>query len=897
MPLSAGQKLGPYAVVSQLGAGSMGEVYRARDSRLKRDVAIKVLPDDVANDRERLARFQREAEILASLNHPNIAHVHGLEERALIMELVDGEDLSERLARGPIPIDEALPIAKQIAEALEAAHEAGVVHRDLKPANVKVKDDGIVKVLDFGLAKAFETESRIGDPSSGHTPANSPTITSPAMTMRGVILGTAAYMAPEQARGKAVDRRADIWAFGCVLYEMLTGKRAFQGEDVTETISAVMRDTPGWPALPAETSAGIRVLLRRCLEKDPRKRAPHISIARLAIEDASTTTGEQGRTAEPVRRFPMPLAAIVGITAAIALATGWASSRRLAAPPASTTSGEVVRFALPAPDGFPRLIARPASMSLSQDGARLAFMASTPTNRIGLFVRDMSSIAPKVMEAPGDNLAWPTWSPNGRRLVVAVVPVGRLAEAEISQGGAIRRIDPSGGSAATIAEWGRYPIWGNAGVIVYSGRDGRLYRVSEEGGASAALTALDSRSGDVAHLPMSFLADGRRFLYVVQNRDIQKTATFVASIDGGSPTPISVRASHVYLARDWLWSLSEGTLTAQRMDPSTLRFDGGPVTIAEGVANFAVSPGGTLAIVPRDSVRVRMAWLDSQGAAVEHVGDPGAISGQTAPDLSPDGTRMVYGRNASGLPDIWQVDLERNVSTRLVATPFAEDAVVYSPDGKSIVYSSNQNGVSDLYRRAADGSGSEELLYASPLRKTPTGISPDGSVLLFSQAGTDTGSDVWTLSLHGDRIPKPLVASRALEGYAVFSPDGRWFAYCAAERGESDQVFVEPYPPTGARTRISTIEGASPRWSANGREMYYGTPAGQIMKVAVTITGGTLRASAPRAVVLAPQLFSHHAFVLDARARILALDPGSEKREPATVILNWHALLREQSLR
>src|SRR5829696_8637916 len=287
--MTPGTQLGPYTIASELGAGGMGEVYRARDSKLKRDVAIKVLPADVANDRERLARFQREAEVLASLNHPHIAHVYGIEDNALVMELVEGDDLSQRTARGPIPVDEALAIARQIAEALEAAHESGIVHRDLKPANIKVKDDGTVKVLDFGLAKALDQDPRTSGPQDL---VNSPTITSPALTMRGVILGTAAYMSPEQAKGKPVDRRADIWAFGCILYKMLTGRRTFTGDDVTDTITSVMRDAPDWTALPATTPSSIRTLLRRFIEKDPRKRAPHISVARMAIDDAMLTTGE-----------------------------------------------------------------------------------------------------------------------------------------------------------------------------------------------------------------------------------------------------------------------------------------------------------------------------------------------------------------------------------------------------------------------------------------------------------------------------------------------------------------------------------------------------------------------------------------------------------------------------
>ena len=894
---SAGQRLGAYEIVAQLGAGGMGEVYRARDSRLKRDVAIKVLPADVAGDRERLARFQREAEVLASLNHPHIAHVYGIEDGALVMELVEGDDLSQLIARGPIPIDEALSIAKQIAEALEAAHEAGIVHRDLKPGNVKVTHDGTVKVLDFGLAKPQDLNT-----SGPQGLSNSPTMTSPAMTMRGVILGTAAYMAPEQAKGKPVDRRADIWAFGCVLYEMLTAKRAFNGEDATDTIAEVLKSNVDWLALPENTPASIRVLLRRCLEKDPRKRAPHISIGRLAIDDASTATGELVRAAEPSRGLTMPIAAIVGMTALVALAAGWVSSRYLAPPPSATSSGEPMRFPLPVPDDFLRIVTRPSSMALSNDGARLAFMANNNTSRLALLVRDMSTIAPKVLQLRNENLAWPTWSPDGRYLAVSLLPFGRLAEADTSQGGVIRRIDPSGGPATTITEWGRYPIWGSAGVIVYSGQDGRIYRVSEGGGGSAPVTTLDKANGEVAHLPMSFFPDGRRFIYAVLNKDIGRTGTIVASIDGGAPSALGVPSWRLALAGEWLWYLADsglqnnsGMLMAQRIDPSTLRLDGGPITVAENVANFAVSPGGTLVIVPRDSIQVKMAWLNGQGAAEASVGDAGGFASLNKPDLSPDGKRMLYMRFAgSGLTDIWQADLERNVSTRVIATRFDDDAAVYTPDAKHIIYSSNQNGTYDLYRRAADGSGDEELLYASAIRKTPMTISPDGSVLLFTQAGAQTGIDIWALPLSGDRTPKPIVANRALEGYPAFSPDGRWIAYCAAEEGgEPDQVFVEPYPPTGARTRISTTEGASPRWSADGREVYYGTSGGQIMKVAVTTTGGTVRAGRPQSVVKAPQLFSHNAFVLDKQSRILALDAGTgQQREPATVVLNWQALLR-----
>jgi Tol biopolymer transport system component/tRNA A-37 threonylcarbamoyl transferase component Bud32 len=880
MPLAPGQRIGAYEIVSQLGAGGMGEVYRARDSKLKREVAIKVLPADVANDRERLARFQREAEVLASLNHPHIAHVYGIEDNALVMELVEGEDLSQRIARGPIPIDEALPIAKQIAEALEAAHDAGIIHRDLKPANIKVRDDGTVKVLDFGLAKAIDRLE--GDGFSRRQDEG--TITTPAMTMRGVILGTAAYMAPEQAKGKTVDKRADIWAFGCVLYEMLTGKRAFKGDDVTDIITSVMRDAPDWNALPATTPLSIRTLLRRCLEKDPRRRLRDIGDARFEIEDHSGA--EAPPESAPARRAW--LIAPWAVTAAFAIALAVIAIPRAPGPAADV--GDAVRFELTVPEGFMRIGTRAASLSLSPDGKRLAFVAMNSTSRGALFVRDMSSLDPTIIEAA--TLAWatPSWSPDGRYIVMTA-GTAAVGPNDPGMGGPVRRLDPAGGPATTLAEWGRYPIWGSDGTIVYGGKDGRIYRVASDGGPSTPITELDAGAGEAAHLPSTFLPDGRRFIFMSQNHDSEKSTMFVASIDGGPRSPLQSPVSRVLYAGGWLWFIKDNTLMAQRMDPAAARLSGGAQSVASDVADFAVSASGTLVIAPRDNASLKMAWLDSEGGAGPPVAEPGPYTGVITPRLSPDGTRMIFVRpSANGQPYVWQVDLRRNVSTRITTTPNPEDAAVYSPDGKHVVMS---RGTGDLYRRASDGSGSDELLLASPRRKRPSDISPDGSVLLFQQGDAETGVDIWALPLTGERTPRPLVATSAQEGFAQFSPDGHWIAYCGSISGEPDQVFVEPYPPTGARTRLSTTQGSSPKWSASGREIYYGMPTGQVMRVSLTISGGAVRAGVPESVVTAPLLFNHNAFVLDERSRILALSPESKQgREPATVILNWPGLIK-----
>jgi Tol biopolymer transport system component len=378
---------------------------------------------------------------------------------------------------------------------------------------------------------------------------------------------------------------------------------------------------------------------------------------------------------------------------------------------------------------------------------------------------------------------------------------------------------------------------------------------------------------------------------MVQNRDSEKNAMFLASVDGGARSPLAVPATRVTYAGGWLWFIQDRTLMAQHIDPDTARLDGGPQPVASEVADFAVSESGTLVIAPRDNTTLKMAWLDKQGAAGAAVAEAGSYGAVIPPNLSPDGKRMIFIRpDAGGQPHVWQADLERNVSTQIAPTSASENAAVYSPDGKHVVFS---RGTGDLYRRAADGSGSDELLRASTTRQNPTDISPDGAVLLFTQDGAATGADIWALPLTGERTPRPVVITNALEGNARFSPDGRWFAYCAGITGEPDHIFVEPYPPTGARTRLSTTEGSSPRWSADGREVYYGTSGGQIMRVSVTTSGGSLRAGVPEAVLVAPQLFSHNAFVLDSRSRILALSPdNNRRRDPAAVILNWPSLLK-----
>ena len=898
MPLSTGSRIGSYEIVSAIGAGGMGEVYRARDSKLKREVAIKVLPADVANDRERLARFQREAEVLASLNHPHIAHVYGIEENALVMEFVEGEDLSQRIAHGPIPVDEALTIARQIAEALEAAHDAGIIHRDLKPANVKVRPDGTVKVLDFGLAKALDQGSAIRDQGSGDL-ANSPTIASPAMTMRGVILGTAAYMAPEQAKGRAVDRRADIWAFGSVLYEMLSGKRAFKGDDVTDIITSVMRDTPDWTALPAATPPAIRMLLRRCLERDPRRRAPHMSIARLAIEDATTSSGElvigPGST-HPHRRSRAFEAAAVAATVA-ALAVGWAAGRYLEAPP---PSGSMFLSTLLISEN---LNARAPSqrLALSPNGRHLAYIAGVPDGRMQLYVRALDQASGQPL-AGTEGAIGPFWSHDSRFIA-------------FRSGSDLKKIDISGGPPITIiseeviagtvnanAQQGMPGTWNADDVIVYS-NGSVIRRVSAMGGTSEAITTLDATANETQHDFPHFLPDGRHFLYAAFS-GIRPAGTFVASLDGRVKKRIIDDSGNAQFASGYLLFLRGSSIMAQRFDPVGHELSGEATPIIEAVmANVTARPGAAFA-ASRNGALVyqtalglsgtRLAWSTRSGQQTLIADDPLAYRDLA---LSPDGTMAaITPLDERGRSDIWLLNLARGGRTKLTATGTGQ-AAVWSPDGKNVAYSAITGDSADLFRRPADGSGDAERLFAAAGFTTPTDWSPDGKVLLFDTFSPATNTDVMTLLLDGSAKPAPLLGGRFAERWAQFSPDGKWIAYASADSG-AREVFLTRYSG-GGRWQVSTDSGTYPRWSPDGRELFFYSPiAGKIMAARVDTRGDAVDIGTPVALfdARAPDGFARYFYDIAPDGRFLmATSSSSSSTMMATVTLmvNWPATLEK----
>ena len=752
MSLTSGTRLGVYEVTAQIGEGGMGQVWRGTDTTLGRQVAIKILPDAFAADPERLARFEREAKTLASLNHPHIAAIYGFEKssgmHALVMELVEGEDLSQRIARGAIPLDEALPIAKQIAEALEAAHEQGIIHRDLKPANVKVRPDGTVKVLDFGLAKALDQGSGIRDQGSGGA-ANSPTITTPAMTQMGMILGTAAYMAPEQAKGRVVDRRADIWAFGAVLFEMLTGTRAFPGEDLTDTLAAVVRAEPDWSLLPRDLSPSLLVFLRRCLQKDPKQRVGDIHDVRLALEGAFETAAPQTTAVAapaPQRRTVVIASVTLLAVAAVAALATWALMRPI------PTTLQPVRFAL-APTAAQALAinGNDRDLVLSADGTHLVYVAG---NEGQLMVRAIAALDAVPLRGI-TGVRSPFLSPDGRW-------VGFFTNLEL------RKVAIAGGPPVTLSIVGvaRGASWGTDDTILFATSDPTtgLFRVAAAGGPPTVVTTPDAAQGEGDHLFPSVLPNGRAVLFTITSssggidtaqvavRDLT-TGDTTTLIRGGSqaeyvaPSTGSGRAGYLVYA-------VAGTLRAVRFDPDTLTVLSDPVPVVEavttlptGAAEFSVSRTGALVYVPGGATTAgtrSLVWVTRQGREEPLAAAP--PRGYFYPRLSPDGTRVALDiRDQQN--DIWIWDLARQTLTRLTDAPAADQYPVWTPDSRRIVFGSARAGVANLYGQAANNTGTVERLTTSPNSQQPLSISPEGTRLIVREQVPTTGVDLRVLRL------------------------------------------------------------------------------------------------------------------------------------------------------
>jgi Tol biopolymer transport system component len=846
MTIAAGTRLGPYEVLSQIGAGGMGEVYSAHDTKLGREVAIKVLPEAYALDAVRLARFQREAKMLASLNHPNIATIHGLEQSGdtsyLVMELVSGDMLAERVKAGPIPVEEALKIAVQIAEALEAAHEKGIIHRDLKPANVKVTPEGKVKVLDFGLAKAFA-----GDTSTEDI-GNSPTL-SMAATMQGVILGTAAYMSPEQARGKSVDKRTDIWAFGCVLYELLTGKQAFHGEDITEILAAVVLKEPAFDALPANISPSIRVLLQRCLRKDRRQRTPDAATIRIEIEDAIAAPKGSGATqaapATRVWRDRLAWPVVAGVLALIAIALAVVLVLRVPKPTQPMRlSAEM------GADASLYTAAGPAAI-LSPDGTRLALAATGSDQKRRIFVRSLDQLQATALSGT-ENARDPFFSPDGQW-------IGFFAD------GKLKKISVQGGAAVTLCDApnDRGGSWGDDGTIAFEpDAQVALSKVPSAGGTPQPLTTLDKQTGEVTQRWPQVLPGSKAILFTsnTPRTNYEDADIAVYSMASGKQKTVQ-RGGYYgrYLASGHLVYIHQGTLFAVPFDLKRLEVTGEPAPILEGVgtnstggAQLSFSETGNLVYVTGGSggQSISIYWMDHEGKFTPLRETPGNY---VNPAFSPDGKRLALEISDGKRSDIWVYEWERDTLTRLSFAGEANGYPVWTPDGQRITYSSREKGgVLSLWWIRADGSGSPQRLTESKNIEYPRSWRPDGKVLAFTQLNPSTNFDIMTLPIEGDEKsgwkpgePKPFVNSAFAEVQPAFSPDGRWLAYSSNESGDYE-LYVRPFPGPGGKWQISTGGGGYPKWSRDGKELYYRTLDNKIMVANYTASGDSLRADKPQ---------------------------------------------------
>jgi Tol biopolymer transport system component len=890
MELTPGTRIHGYEITAAIGAGGMGQVYRARDTRLGRDVAIKVLPPDVAIDADRLARFEREAQILAALNHPNVAALYGVEDAtgvpALVMELVDGPTLADTIGTGPIPIRDALPIARQIAEALEAAHEQGIIHRDLKPANIKVRPDGAVKVLDFGLAKALDPAAwRSG------SDTNSPTLTMHA-TRAGVILGTAAYMAPEQARGKAVDRRVDLWAFGVVLYEMLTGTRLFRGESISDTLGLVLTNEPDWTRLPANTPEPIQRLLRRCLDKDPKRRLASASDARLEIDDAlREPAGQAPRPSRANVRSLRLWQAIAALVTLIALAlSAWmfrpsaiqAASRVDVALPEGRTRGDYV--------------------SVSPDGRKVMITAGPPN---GLWVRDLGSL--EWRHLPGtEGGQSPFWSPDGRYVAFVV-------------GAQLKKVDTTGGPPETLCTVPGSMLasgsWNRDGVIVFGswggGSGGPLWRVSQDGGTATALTEVNISKGDRYHTWPTFLEDGTRFLYF-RSGPPEIAGIYAGSLDSKPADQSQARILATDLtatyANGHVFFMRAGTMMAQPFDRRELRLTGTPVAIADAIHTtwygthlFSVSSGGALAYATAPPVgNSQLTWVDRTGKMASTVGQPGA---DAAISLSPDAKRAVVRDAGYDVPgDLWTIDLSDGRRTRLTFRRNNYSPGVWSFDGTRIAYAGGTLG-DTVYVKASSGAGEEiELLKEPGTRHFVTSWSRDGRFLLYhTQNAPNTGYDVWVLPLEGDRKPVRLLGDSFNEWAAQFSPDGRWIVYVAMESSFGD-ILVRPFTvsdsgkPALGEGKWQVSRGNWPVWRTD-REILFsaglpwvaGTP---VMAVTVNANRTVFQSGIPQ------RLFPSSGgagWDVTEDGRFLTTVPQVQRAAPTSigVILNWPALLKK----
>jgi Tol biopolymer transport system component len=884
MTLAAGSKLGPYEILGPIGAGGMGEVYRARDPRLGREVAIKVLPASFSADPDRLRRFEREARAAGLLNHPNITAVYdiGSYEAApyVVQELLEGVTLRARLARGRLPPRTAIQYAKPIALGLAAAHEKGIVHRDLKPENLFVTKDERVKILDFGLAKLTHQEE--AGPLS-NLPTATPT------TDSGTVMGTVGYMSPEQVRGKPADARSDIFSFGAILYEMLSGRRAFKGESDADTMSAILKEDPqdlsaGDPSVPP----GLARIIRHCLEKDPARRFQSSSDVAFALETISEGSGDVvAGTLEPqARRVPHAFlwgiaGLLVGAIVALLLPIGRGSPAAL--------PGWPIRFEIAAPPDH-RLV---GSMALAQDGSRLVFGARQPGGPVMLWLRVLGDSSAERL--PGtEGAEQPFFSPDGRS-------VGFFANGEL------KRIEIAGGPPRTIVSItpdDRGASWGADDRIVFApAAHGPLMQISASGGTATPATTLDQGRNEGTHRWPCFLPDGRHFLYYASVASGQEPGDLYVGEIGSSRVKRLTEASSlaVFASPGYLMFVRGSTLVAQAFDAERLELSGEPVPLGVDLPSTSWTSGQRALSASFDGL---LSWYTPPGALGQPVlvdrrghdlGRPAESGSWYSPRLSPDGTRLVMSRatvnKATG--DLWVIDLSRNVATRMTLDPGDETNAIWSPDGTRLAFYSDRDGPGDLYVMRADQPGSEERLLASADPKFPQSWSPDGRFLIYLINTRQNREDLWLLPLEGDRKPMSFLATPFSEASARFSPDGRWVAYESDVSG-APEIYVRPFHDPGGTWRVSSGGGRTPTWRGDSREIYFVTPDSTMM--AAQVTGvAPFRTASPVALFKIVSLESPdtHYDVFPDGKRFLVNQRISSKEEPINVLVNWAATLRK----
>jgi serine/threonine protein kinase len=887
-----GKTLSHFKVTAKIGEGGMGEVYQATDTTLDREVAIKALPEAFDSDPERLARFEREAKVLASLNHPHIAGIHGLEEldsrKFLILELVEGETIAEKIATGPVPVDKALTLAKQMAAGLEAAHEMGIVHRDFKPANIKVTPEGQVKILDFGLAKAWESPvSASGDPLL----SQSPTLTA-QMTGKGVILGTASYMSPEQARGDEADKRTDIWAFGCVLFEMLTGGQTYGGRTLTDVLGAIVHKEPEWENLPKDLPPKVRTLLERCLEKESQLRIRDIGEVRILLS---------GDLSAPID--PAPLEAVPGTPAksagvwkaaavALLLSTAAASFflwRQMSAPK------QVIRSSILAPEGtsYHLNTARPGPVAVSPDGRQLAFTAIDGEGTSFLWVRDLDAASARSLTGT-EGAQYPFWSPDSRRIA-------------FSADGKLKKVEAAGSPPVALCDSaiGKGGSWNGDGVIVFAPSfNTPIHRVSAGGGESTPVTELDTEADINSHRHPRFLPDGNRFLYLARTSGAGERHIRVGSLDGSVDKQLLLTKEQAEYAAGHLLFVRDGTLMAQPFDATELEFTGDAFPLVENILTisaaasgvFSATESGLLAYQSGNLTRSHpLHWFDRSGRIEGQLGQEANYQGV---NLSPDGEKavVIVGDEESGTGDLWIFDVRRGLRSRFTFDPADDNTPEWSPDGKRIFFSSNRGGDYDIYVKEVGGGKSEQLVLDMEGSQFPGAMAQDGKYLIVTSVPLGGQPDVLALPLEKEAEPFAVLDSEFSEGGWGISPDGRWLAYDSGESGRFE-VYVTAFPEPEAKWQISLEGGTEPNWRSDGEEIVFRSPAGQIMSAEISVNGNDFQVGA------VSELFSPDLLGTDERRlsltadaeRLLAIGASKDQASsPLHLVVNWTEELKNR---